>query len=209
MRRLEFLITEVRNSTDNKDTNGVQTSEIVGYYNAAQKFITALIFKNNHYCDLFKGQDVQPSNTSNTYTLPANCYSVNSISMVEVRTNTSNINNGYTRVKPISESEFAYAFGYITRDNQILISGQDSQAWYTDIRITYFKQLPTLDIRRGAVSAPFTATTFTVPPQSKLALGVIFRELVSNQPFKLGAIVRILVSCPALAVFTPVVVTSK
>lgn len=176
MRRLEFLISEVRNSTDNKDVNGIATSEIISYYNSAQKYITSLIFKNNPYCDLFKSQSVQPSNTSNTYTLPANCFAVNAISMIEVRTNTSNINNGYVRVKPISESEFAHSFGYITRDGLILISGQDSQAWYTDIRITYFKQLPTLDIRRGQVTSPYTATTFTVTPfdSNMLEMGDVY-----------------------------------
>lgn len=161
MRRLEFLLTEVRNSTDNTDTNGVKTPEIVGYYNDAQKFITTMIFKNNPYCDLFKAQSIQSAVSSNEYTLPSNCFAVNAVSMVEVKTNTSNNNDGYVRIKPIMESEFAFAFGYITRDNKVIISGQDNISWFSDVRITYFKQLPTLDVRQAKVASTIANTSIT------------------------------------------------
>ena len=161
MRRLEFLLTEVRNSTDNTDTNGVKTPEIVGYYNDAQKYITTLIFKNNPYCDLFKAQSIQASVASNEYTLPSNCFAVNAVSMVEIKTNTSNNNDGYVRIKPIMEAEFAFAFGYITRDNKVIISGQANSSWFTDVRITYFKQLPTLDVRQAKVASIVANTSIT------------------------------------------------
>jgi hypothetical protein len=167
MRRLEFLINEVRTSTDNTDTNGISTDEIIGYYNSAQRYITTLIFKNNPYADLFKSQQVYPATTPSVYTLPSNCYAANAVSMVEVRVNTSSINDGYVRIKPIMESEFGFAFGYITRDNQILISGQDNVSWFSDVRVTYFRQLPTLDIRRGTVIAAVvpnvSISLFTAP----------------------------------------------
>jgi hypothetical protein len=153
MRRLEFLITEVRNSTDNKDVNGISTSEIVSYFNEAQRYITTLIFKNNPYADLFKVQVEIPAVSTGVYTIPDNCYAVNAISMVEARFAETSNNKGYSRIKPISESEFSYIFGYITRNNQILISGQNDIAQLMSIRITYFKQLPTLDVRQAKVSS--------------------------------------------------------
>ena len=151
MRRLEFLITEVRNSTDNKDTNGISTNELVQYFNDGQKYIETLIFKNNPYADLFKAQEVYEANTDGVYDLPDDCYSENSISMVEGRYNITENNQGYSRIKPISESEFAYIFGYTIRNKQVLISGQNNIAQLQNVRVTYFKSLKSLDVRRGVI----------------------------------------------------------
>lgn len=163
MRRLEFLITEVRNSTDNRDTNGVTTPEIVGYFNAAQKYIETLIFKNNPYADLFKAQIEIEGNSTGIFDIPSDCYSVNSISLIEGRFggNTSN-NNGYSRIKSISESEFSYMFGYMIRNNKVHISGQNSVAQLNSLRITYFKKLPTLDVRQAKVVSVIPSTSITL-----------------------------------------------
>jgi len=152
MRRLEFQIHQVRNSTDNKDVNGISTAEIVGYFNDAQKYITTLIFKNNPYADFFKVQVEFPAVSTGVYTIPSDCYALNAISMVEGRYNDTQNNNGYSRIRPISESEFSYMFGYITRNNQILISGQNDVAQIQTLRITYFKQLATLDVRQAGIT---------------------------------------------------------
>jgi hypothetical protein len=162
MKRLEFLITQVRNSTDNKDVNGISTSEIVGYFNDAQRYITSIIFKNNPYADLFKTQLEIPANPTGEYTLPDDCYSTNAISMVEARFADTSNNKGFSRIKPIMESEFSYIFGYITRDNKVLISGQNDVAQLQDVRITYFRQLPTLDIRRGTIGTVIPNTSVAV-----------------------------------------------
>jgi hypothetical protein len=162
MKRLEYLITQVRNSTDNKDVNGISTSEIVSYFNDAQRYITTIIFKNNPYADLFKVQVELPAVSSGEYTLPDDCYSTNALSMVEARFADTSNNKGYSRIKPISESEFSYIFGYITRDNKVLISGQNDTAQLQNVRITYFKQLPTLDIRRGTIGVVVPNTSVAV-----------------------------------------------
>lgn len=153
MKRLEYLITQVRNSTDNKDVNGISTSEIVSYFNDAQRYITTIIFKNNPYADLFKVQVELPAIASGEYLLPDDCYSTNALSMVEARFADTSNNKGYSRIKPIMESEFSYIFGYITRDNKVLISGQNDVAQLQNVRITYFKQLPILDVRQAKVSS--------------------------------------------------------
>lgn len=162
MRRLEYLITQVRNSTDNKDVNGISNAEIVSYFNDAQRYITTLIFKNNPYADLFKIQIEIPANPTGEYTLPDDCYSTNAISMVEARFADTSNNKGYSRIKPISEAEFSYIFGYITRDNKVLISGQNDVAQLNTVRITYFRQLPTLDIRRGTIGTVIPNTSVAV-----------------------------------------------
>lgn len=162
MRRMDFLVSQVRNSTDNKDVNGISTAEIVGYFNDAQQFITTLIFKNNPYADFFKVQVAYAANSTGVYTIPDDCYSTNAISMVELLTNNlANINDGYTRIKPISESEFAYIGGYTTRNNTICISGTNQ----FPVRLTYFKRLQTLDVRQSKVSAvtPGVSIALTAP----------------------------------------------
>jgi hypothetical protein len=159
MKRLEFLLTQVRNSTDNKDVNGISTPEIVGYFNDAQKYITNLIFKSNPYADMFKTQVAYPANSTGVYVLPSDCYAINAISMVEIQTNlSSNVNEGYTRIKPIMESEFAYVGGYATRNNTIILSGQN----YFPVRITYFKKLPTLDVRQAKVLSVSSGISITL-----------------------------------------------
>jgi hypothetical protein len=82
--------------------------------------------------------------------------------MVEARFADTSNNKGYSRIKPISESEFSYIFGYITRDNKVLISGQNDTAQLQNVRITYFKQLPTLDIRRGTIGTVIPNTSVAV-----------------------------------------------
>lgn len=153
---MDFLVSQVRNSTDNKDINGIATSEIVGYFNDAQKYITTLIFKNNPYADLFKVQVTYPANSTGVYTIPDDCYSTNAVSMVELLTNyLSNINEGYTRIKPVMESEFAYIGGYTIRNNTLCISGNNQ----FPVRLTYFKRLPTLDVRQSKVSSVTPSTS--------------------------------------------------
>jgi len=167
MRRLEFLINQVRQATDNKDTNGIPDSEIVGYFNDAQRHITSLIFKSNPYADLFKTQIEIAANPSGEYTLPADCFSTNAVSMVEARFADTSNNKGYSRIKPISESELSYIFGYLIRDNKVIISGQNDVAQLQNVRITYFRQLPDLDIRQAkvlSVNPGVSITMASAPP---------------------------------------------
>jgi hypothetical protein len=161
MRRLEYQVTQVRNSTDNKDVNGISTAEIVGYFNDAQKYITTLIFKNNPYADMFKSQVIYPSSSSGEYTIPSDCYSTSSISMVEGRFGETEVNGGYRRIKPISESELAYSFGYTVRNNKVIISGQNNVAQIQSIRVTYFKRLQTVDVRQARIQSK-TSTTLVL-----------------------------------------------
>lgn len=163
MRRLEFLITQVRNSTDNKDVNGISTPEIVGYFNAGQSYIETLIFKNNPYADLFKQQIEITGNTTGIFDIPADCYSDNAISLIEGRFGGDTGNNsGYTRIRPISESEFAYMFGYMIRNGQVHISGLNTIQQLNSLRITYFKRLPTLDVRQAKVQSVIANTSITM-----------------------------------------------
>lgn len=162
MRRLEFLINEVRKSTDNKDVNGISTSELVGYFNDAQRYITSLIFKHNSYADFFKAQRTYDVSIDGFYELPDDVYTINAISMVEGRFNETTNNEGFTRIRPIMESEQVYIFGYFTRDNKVKVSGQNDIAQLQNLRITYFKKLPDLDVRQAKVLAVSPGNSITL-----------------------------------------------
>lgn len=143
----------VRYETDNKDTNGIGNAELVGYFNDAQRYITSLIFKNNPYADMFKTQVVLPASSTGVYAIPEDCFSSSAISMVEARWDSSANNGGYTRIKPVSESEAAYIFGYYVRNNTVIITGDSPNSAFLSVRITYFRRLKTLDVRQAKVSA--------------------------------------------------------
>lgn len=162
MRRLEFLANQVRKSTDNTDTNGISNEELQGYYNDAQKYIQALIFKSNPDADFFKAESVQAFNGTNTYVLPDDCYSQNSIYSVELQYNTSGINDGYTRIKRIQQSERTQTFGYFVVNNQVVISGEAEQSNYQNIRITYFRNLKTLGFRQQKVQSVVAGVSITL-----------------------------------------------
>lgn len=166
MRRLEFLVNRARYETDNKDTNGITNAEIVSYFNDAQKYISSLIFKNNPYADMFKTQVEIAANSTGEYTIPDDCFATSAVSMVEAKWSDSANNDGYHRIKPISESEAVYMFGYYVRNNKVIITGDSPNANFTYIRITYFRRLKTLDVRQSKVSAVtpgFYITMVTAP----------------------------------------------
>lgn len=159
MRRLEFLVNRARYETDNKDTNGITNAEIVSYFNDAQKYICSIIFKNNPYADFFKTQVEIAANSTGEYTIPSDCFATNAISMVEAKWSDSANNDGYHRIKPVMESEAAYMFGYYTRDNKVIITGDAPNANFSYIRITYFRRLKSVDVRQGKVNAITPSTS--------------------------------------------------
>ena len=90
MKRLEYLINDVRLATDNTDTNGVKDREIIEYFNDAVKYIQLLIFKNQPLCTFFLKEYVySPVTPDAEYDLPADCYADNGISTVEGRFGTT------------------------------------------------------------------------------------------------------------------------
>lgn len=151
MRRTEFLLTEVRNATDNTDVNGVKNAEIIGYYNDGQRYIENLIFKSNPKANLFKGVVEYDTTSDNVYTLPTDILGINALSLVEGKFGTDTVNDGYRTITQIDESEQATLFGYLTRDNSLILTNKNIFQQIVKIRVTYFKQLPRIDIRHGKI----------------------------------------------------------
>lgn len=142
MRRTEFLITELRKSTDNTDTNGVKDAEIIAYLNSGQRLIQNIIFKTNPKADIFKRSvDFVYSNTGE-YDLPSDIFAENAISKVEYKQN-----GEYFKIDRIDEVE--KRAGYYTENKKVIVIGYQ----FFDIRVTIFRELPRMDKRWGKISA--------------------------------------------------------
>lgn len=142
MKELEFLINDVREQTDNNDTNGVKDREFVRYFNDGVKTIQAIIFKNNPLCSYYQEPVIySPVANSRVYDLPSDCYGDNAVSMVEME---SSANEWYPvdRVWPEDGNSF---FGWFTRNKQVVISGDPDRTLSQRIRVWYFKRLPRFD----------------------------------------------------------------
>ena len=84
IRRLEYLINDVRLSTDNLDTNGIKDREFVRYFNDAIRMAQLLVFKNMPLSNHFQETEIYTNITPDAQlTLPAPCYADNAVSTVE------------------------------------------------------------------------------------------------------------------------------
>ena len=155
MRRLEYLIKQVRKSTDNTDTTAISDAEIVEYFNDGIKAIQALIHGANIAPDLFLSTQTYTFDGSLEYNLPSDIYATNSIMLAEVKFGQNNVNEGYRPIKRIADVERSDFFGYFIRDGKIVISlseGQTNVA-FDQFRLTYFRQLKRFDKRWAKVSS--------------------------------------------------------
>lgn len=154
MRRMEFLLTSVRRSTDNVQTSAITDAEMIEWFNDGQKLIQNLIFKNNFKADIFKEVEEYDAVADGVYDLPDDIYSVNSLSLVEATYglwDSTEENRNYLPIKRVDETERSYLAGYFTRNGQIIFTGYQSNYQFTKVRVTYFKALPRFDKRWGEI----------------------------------------------------------
>lgn len=191
MRRMEFLITAVRRSTDNQQTSAVTDAEMIEWFNDGQKLIQNLIFKNNPKADIFKGVEIYDATASGEYDLPSDIYSVNAISLVEATYglwDSYENNRNFLPISRVDESDRAYLAGYFIRDNKLIFTGDQSNYQFTKIRVTYFKALPRCDKRWGQIQTANTGVSLVLQSgYDDLASTVDDNVTVVNG---LGAVIR-------------------
>lgn len=171
MKRMEYLINDVRLATDNTDTNGVKDREIIEYFNDAVKYIQLLIFKNQPLCTFFLKQQVySPVNPDTEYDLPVDCYADNGISTVEGRFGLTSINEGYRPLKRVWQEDRYNFFGYLTRNKKLILTGQEINLALDAIRLTYFYKLPRFDKRWGTITNKVGNTLTIASGSADLAL---------------------------------------
>lgn len=152
MRRLEFLITSVRRSTDNVQTAAITDAEMVEWFNDGQKLIQNLVFKANSKADIFKAVETYDAVSSQEYDLPDDIYATNAISMVEINSgNNTGINGGFYPIDRVDEANRPTIFGYFIRNSKIILTGYQDDANVAQVRVTYFRSLPRVDKRWGTI----------------------------------------------------------
>lgn len=164
MRRTEYLLTELRNSTDNKDTNGIPDAEIISYLNAGQRLIQNIIFKFNPKADIFVASETYAPNSTGVYALPDLIFARNAVILVETKTGIDTVNDGFRPLERVDKSESSIRFGYYTEDGYLYLTGMNTQYNIYALRITYAKQLPKMDKRWGLIQTVNLGASIVLDP---------------------------------------------
>lgn len=166
MKRIEYLINDVRVSTDNTDTNAVTTAELVTYFNDAQYEIQATVFKTNPMGNIFTKTDyISTVGDQSEYALPSDIYAHNSIKMVSKfngnQAGTRTLEDYYI-VNPVQPEERRIYSGYWIEDTSLWLSPVPTFSQTDSLMLTYFKKLPLLSVRVGQVSSSISGTSVTM-----------------------------------------------
>jgi len=151
MRRTEYLINELRKSTDNTNANGVKDAEIVSYLNYGQKLLQNIIFKTNPKSDIFIKNAEYSYNAEGTYDLPADIFAENAIAAVEYKQG-----DRYYKIDRIDRIELSS--GYYVENKKLKIEGYK----FFDIRVTVFRELPKMDKRWGRIGTVSSGVSLTL-----------------------------------------------
>ena len=167
-KRVEALIKQARRISDNEEFDndpsnplGIIDDEVVAYMNDAQDNLHARIsevhpklFISEDLTDLVAGQE--------RYALPAELYLGGRLEHVEALF--SNTAGDYYTLQAkgiksrLASFETSFPNFYIRSGEDIIVQPRPSQGRTDGLRITYQRQLPELDIRRGKVTASTIAT---------------------------------------------------
>lgn len=169
MRRTEYLLTELRNSTDNTDTNAIKDAELISYLNYGQKLIQNIVFAANVKADIFKTTEVYDANESGVYPLPDDRFGVNAISLVEGKFGMDNVNAGFRPIERVDKSEAANMFGYYTEDSNVILTGLNINLQVVQVRVTYFFALPRMDKRWGKIQTVNAGVSLVLTGNDTLA----------------------------------------
>jgi len=145
MRDLQYLISDVRESTDNTDTNGIKDKEIIRYFQDGVRSIQAIIFKNNPLCSYFQYPTIITAPKSGTaYALPTDTYADNAVTFVETQSD-SGSSQFWTRLDRCWQEDQNIRMGWYTRNRSILFSGAQDSPLSLKARAWYFRRLPRWD----------------------------------------------------------------
>lgn len=145
MKQLQYYINDVREASDNEDTNGVSDKEIIRYFNDFVKSVQALIYKNNPLCSYFQVPTTFNGPVAGTaQDLPTNCYAENSVSFVEVKAESTAADLWSPLERCWQEDQNSF-IGWYTRRKQVVFSGYTGVQIGTAARVWYFMRLPKWD----------------------------------------------------------------
>ena len=151
-------LTHTQSYTDSATSTaqrGVQTQTIVDLANEAHEVVHGLLFDNG--TSTYVKQDLLDI-TANTesVTIPTDAFL--GVNVLSVEWKYGSESNDYEKLKKVSEHERdtrskGDPLTYIQRNNTLLLNPIPAAAVTNGLRVTYEYQLPTVDVRRGKISA--------------------------------------------------------
>jgi len=165
-RLIDHLITDIRAHTENEefsDSIGIDDEEFVRFLNDAQYRLHSLIVQN-HSSIFLQEKEISVVARQQAYNLPSDIYIKNKVSGVEYSYDSNSKN--YFNLKPVTKrsrcNEEGSPMDYIRQSGQVLLSPIPTDTGAT-IRLTYVRQIPRLDKRRGSVgSVTLDSSTNTI-----------------------------------------------
>lgn len=171
MRRLDFLLTQVRRTTGNTDVNAIIDDEFVQYFNDGQERIQSLVVQR--YPRLFtKEGTINLVLNQDEYDLFSDMFTPHRVRCVE-RTETNE--DGYYRLPRINPVERNRLHGYFLRENKLILDSTSRISKTDGLRVQYIKKIPRIDIRRGKITSlsPLTVDIATVPENTDFSTDYI------------------------------------
>ena len=152
MRKLRFLINDVREATDNEDTNAISDKEIIRYFNDCIKSIQAIVLKNNPRSAYFQANvTLEAPLQGRFFPLPEDCFAFNAVTYVEVLSEASIDDYWYMLEQRMQEDQNNF-FGWYTKNKEIYFTGRNDVHVGNSARVWYFKRLPSWQKSVGTVS---------------------------------------------------------
>lgn len=152
MRKLRYLINDVRESTDTEDTNAISDREITRYFNDCIRSIQAIVLKNNPRSAYFQANVIYEAPLQGRFfPLPEDCYAFNAVTFVEVLSEAS-INDFWYMLEQRSQEDQNNFFGWYTKNKEIYFTGRDDVRVGNSAKVWYFKRLPSWQKSIGTVS---------------------------------------------------------
>lgn len=151
---------------------GLQTQTIVDLLNEAHDALHGIIYSNAPHIYI-KTDTINLTNGTESYTIPTDAYLGVHVLSVEYKYGSSGDYRKLVKADPHMRdtSTTGTPYQYIQHENSILINPIPGESKTDGLRITYERQLPAVDVRRGTVS---TSTTTTITLTSKAQGDIVF-----------------------------------
>lgn len=161
MRRVKFLIKQIRAESDNEDATRCSDDTIIEFLNRAQDRLVSAIAKVDEtflskegFIDLVNGQSA--------YQLPSDMLIKNRLISVERRSSsTIGIEDTYWPIRQITPNEQSGLIGYFVQQDGIKITPPPSGSVSSGLRLNYVRCPYRLEKRRGIITA-VTPTSITI-----------------------------------------------
>jgi hypothetical protein len=148
MRRIEFIINEIRRSTNNRNTNKLTDFDMINYLNRAQREIQRIIFEANVETNIFNTEySISLVRDQESYDLPSDIYAQGGITSVLISPDGTN----FSPIRRITPADQRTNYGYFIIGNKIHLSPVPTQNFPGAIKLIYTQQVPFVGFRFGEV----------------------------------------------------------